>query len=170
MGKTKGFTLIELLVVIAIIGILASVILAALNNARVKGRDARRLQDLRQIRIALELYNDKYGTYPIGGAGSDRAEWVSNGSESANHPLGALKDAGFMTKVPIDPGINNYVAPGVQAGCGSAQFYMYWSDGQKYLLGAVTEAKGFTGCTQVGDWTNPGSATFTFQNYIRQGV
>ncbi|MBI5456834.1 type II secretion system protein [Candidatus Kaiserbacteria bacterium] len=45
----KGFTLIELLVVIAVIGLLSSVILASLNNARKKGRDTRRIEDLRQI-------------------------------------------------------------------------------------------------------------------------
>lgn len=60
-----GFTLIELLVVIAIIGVLASVVLASLNTARKKARDARRVADIKQIQLALELYFDSQGnTYP----------------------------------------------------------------------------------------------------------
>jgi len=33
----KGFTLVELLVIIAIIGLLASVVISSLNNAKEKG-------------------------------------------------------------------------------------------------------------------------------------
>lgn len=61
---SRGFTLIELLVVVAIIGMLASVVIASLGNVRVKGRDARRIADLQQIRTALELYYSINGEYP----------------------------------------------------------------------------------------------------------
>ncbi len=64
MRKQKGFTLIELLVVIAIIGLLSTLAVVALNNARMKARDARRVSDIKQIQTALELfYNDASG-YP----------------------------------------------------------------------------------------------------------
>ena len=61
----RGFTLIELLIVIAIIGVLASIILASLQTARLKANDAKRLTEMDQVRIALELYAlDHSGTYP----------------------------------------------------------------------------------------------------------
>lgn len=60
----KGFTLIELLVVIAVIGLLSSIILASLNTARKKGRDARRLSDMKQLQTALELYYSDHTAYP----------------------------------------------------------------------------------------------------------
>ena len=64
LKNKKGFTLIELLVVIAIIGILASVVLASLNTARKKSRDARRVADTKQLQLALEMYFDANRDYP----------------------------------------------------------------------------------------------------------
>ncbi len=63
--KKKGFTLIELLVVIAIIGLLATLSVVALNNARERARDSRRVSDIKQIQTALELYYNENDKYPV---------------------------------------------------------------------------------------------------------
>lgn len=95
-SKKYGFTLIELLVVIAIIGILASVVLASLNTARQKGRDARRIADMKQVQLALELYFDTNRAYVTG------TTWAALDT--------ALEAGGFMSNVPVDPiGTNPYV-------------------------------------------------------------
>ncbi|MBU2220023.1 prepilin-type N-terminal cleavage/methylation domain-containing protein, partial [Patescibacteria group bacterium] len=64
LSPSKGFTLIELLVVIAIIGILATIVMVSLNTARAKARDARRISDVRQIQLALQMHYDSVGSYP----------------------------------------------------------------------------------------------------------
>lgn len=61
---SRGFTLIELLVVIAIIGILATIVLVSLGTARRRARDTRRIGDLRQVVLALELYREDNTGYP----------------------------------------------------------------------------------------------------------
>jgi prepilin-type N-terminal cleavage/methylation domain-containing protein len=65
MRKQKGFTLIELLVVISIIGLLSTMAVVSLNNARQKSRDAKRISDVRQIQTALELYYNDANGYPM---------------------------------------------------------------------------------------------------------
>lgn len=82
MKKTyldRGFTLIELLVVIAIIGILSSVVLASLNQARGKGGDAAVKANLSSIRPQAELVYDTQSCYGDG-AGSCAAGAVAPGA------------------------------------------------------------------------------------------
>lgn len=98
----RGFTLIELLVVIAIIGILSSVVLASLNSARKKGRDARRISDIKQLQLALELYYDANQRFPAA------SEMYPNTGTST------LVSNRYISTMPVDPsGLGNYTYAGL---------------------------------------------------------
>jgi len=100
MGKhQRGFTLIELLVVIAIIGILSSVVLASLNGARKKGRDARRISDMKQIQLALELYYDSTSsTYPVQGTAP-----AAPGTTDTTSVIPSTLAPTYIASIPADP-------------------------------------------------------------------
>ena len=75
------FTLIELLVVIAIIAILASLLLGSLVMARLKGKQATCINNIRQLSLAVELYAGDHGSYyPYctdgGGGAGEEGGWV----------------------------------------------------------------------------------------------
>jgi len=100
--QERGFTLIELLVVISIIGLLSSVVLASLNSARGKARDAKRQGDLRSMHTALELFYDSNKRYPssidgiaVGNCNHDKS-FLTGGC------LQTLVTSGFISVLPSD--------------------------------------------------------------------
>lgn len=129
---SRGFTLIELLVVIAIIGILSSVVLASLNSARQKGRDARRIADIKQLQLALELYYDANSSYP-------------NALSTTT-----LVSSGYIAAIPSDPTTNaayQYAGLGSGATCTSYHLGATLEQTSHTSLDGDNDASAGTACT-----------------------
>ncbi|MDD3711445.1 MAG: carboxypeptidase-like regulatory domain-containing protein [Patescibacteria group bacterium] len=82
----SGFTMIELLVVVVIVGLLFTLSVVSLQNARVNARDAKRVADIKQIQFGLELYYRDQGEYP----------------ESIDDNI-AYNDIVYLSKTPTPP-------------------------------------------------------------------
>lgn len=79
----KGFTLIELLIVMAVIGILASIVVPNYQRNLIKAREAVLMEDLYQMRRAIDAYFADNIRYP--------------------DSLEALVDGKYLRDIPRDP-------------------------------------------------------------------
>lgn len=138
--------MIELLVVIAIIGILASIVLASLNTARKKSRDARRIADVGQLRLALELYFDTAAGYP------NALSLLTSGCGGS-----------CIATVPTPPtgaGQAAYAYAGLGSGatCTSYHIGAVLEDSGNTALGTDSDATAGTACTgSAADFSGAGS-------------
>ncbi len=148
---SRGFTLIELLVVIAIIGILSSVVLASLNTARTKGRDAARISNVKSLETAMELYYNDNNGYP-----------TSNGSSNGDV---LLSDATLVGKlvpkyIPSMPAIlvadgDHYYANGATSGVQPNGYDMLI-----YIEATNSRCRAGTLPGNTGDWGVPTVCNF----------
>ena len=104
----QGFTLVELLVVISIIGVLSTLAVVSLNNARQKSRDAKRVSDIKQVQTALELYFVDKSTYSVQGTNASPITLGSTNAKSLSSGAGFASATGYsgtmyMGVVPSDP-------------------------------------------------------------------
>ncbi len=107
-NQNKGFTLIELLVVIAIIGILATVVLASLGNARGKANDAKVQSQLASMMAQAELYYSTNGSY---GTGSTSTACGTGGAVLFTTAASSNGLAGLLSGMPPGYTTNCYVFP-----------------------------------------------------------
>ena len=100
--RYHGFTLVEIMVVVAIIGILAAVTVANFGDIRTTARDAERIENLKAVATALQLFEVKYGRLPDCEAGI-QVGGTAEQSVCADANLLATHFTEALSTLPEDP-------------------------------------------------------------------
>lgn len=94
----KAFTLVELLVVIGIIMILTGIMVTNITGSRAKARDGKRISDLSQLQLALNLYYDRCKQYPL-----PVSNKVAKEANNCNAGSGAISLGDYISTIPNPP-------------------------------------------------------------------
>lgn len=107
----RGFSLIELLVVITIIGILSTVVVVSINDARNKSIDSAVKENMNTMRTQAELYHSNRGTYGTAVATQGVTDGSAYNASGANYLI-ADRPANEAFDEAIDQGGQSYYAIG----------------------------------------------------------
>lgn len=121
----KGFTLVELLVVMAIMGILVILVAGGFRTSQMRGRDAQRKSDLKQIATALEAFINDYGVYPAASSGRILACPYSTGVCAWG--TGEFTDGKtvYFREIPADPSSKQYYRYRLVPASSSQKFQLF---------------------------------------------
>ncbi len=142
LSKSRSFTLIELLVVIAIIAILASMLLPALQQARMKAQNATCQSNMKQMGTASFMYlQDNNDIFTTSG--------VSSGKYWGDHLRDYCGNALGVFRCPVDDDTPTVVPSSNPERMWRNTSYEGAPSNQEYCYGiscwAVTEATGIAG-------------------------
>lgn len=144
--KISGFTLVELLVVMAILGILAAILILAINPAEAqrKSRDATRLSDMATVRQAVDLAIADGKTLP--GTALAPFSGTSTGSRdttAAGNWVGMVVSK-YLSVLPQDPRQSaidtTLLSDGTTTVAAGGMVYSFVSNGDTYELNAYMES------------------------------
>lgn len=144
--NSKGFTLVELLIAISIMAVLTVMGFNVYTGVQARARDAKRMDDLQQIKKALHLYHSSYGTFCL----ANTCGWLS----PVNNPTyGFNGTSDISLKKTIGAYFNNggvYDPKNPSGGSFILDYVIYIRDSDSFFLYANFE-------------TGSGNGTYTVQ-------
>lgn len=142
LSKNRAYTLVEVIVVIGIIAVLTTLVYASLNGAKAQNRDQKKVADISNIQLALEMYFNRNRQYPS-------KLWPDSGDPVTDPPLTYLVPEFLPAKIdtPASGGYNYFPIGGSK--CSS---YHLWTVLES-KISALESRKGFNslGLTPCGD-------------------